>query len=60
MFDFPYAPFILPAFVVTIVVFAAMIALSLNHSRRWRRRYEALAAQAKAAPPKPAAPKSAP
>jgi heme exporter protein CcmD len=50
MFDFKYAEFIVPAFAVTAIVFAAMIGLSLNHARRWRRRYEELTATDKAAP----------
>lgn len=44
MFDFKYAEFIVPAFAITAVVFAAMVGFSLNHSRRWRRRFEELAA----------------
>lgn len=43
MLDFPYAAFIIPAFGITGVVFVGMIALSLNHARRWKRRFEALA-----------------
>ena len=42
MFDFKYAEFIVPAFAITIVVFAAMIGFSLSHARRWRRRFEEL------------------
>ena len=42
MLDFKYAEFIVPAFAVTIVVFAAMIGLSLHHARRWRKRFEEL------------------
>jgi len=42
MFDFKYAEFIVPAFAITGLVFAAMIGFSLNHARRWRRRYEEL------------------
>ncbi|MEW5687886.1 MAG: heme exporter protein CcmD [Pseudomonadota bacterium] len=42
MFDFKYAEFIVPSFAVTAVVFAAMLAFSLNHARRWKRRYEEL------------------
>jgi heme exporter protein CcmD len=42
MFDFKYAEYIIPAFTITAVVFAAMIGLSLSHARRWRRRYEEL------------------
>jgi heme exporter protein D len=37
-----YAAFILPAFAITAVVFAAMIVSALAHARRWRRRYEEL------------------
>jgi heme exporter protein CcmD len=50
VFDFKYAEFILPAFGITIVVFAAMIGLSLNHARRWRRRFEALEPPGKKVP----------
>jgi heme exporter protein CcmD len=42
MFDFKYAEFIVPAFAITILVFAAMIGFSLNHARRWKKRYEEL------------------
>ena len=49
MLDFKYAEFIVPAFAVTIVVFAAMIGLSLHHARRWRRRFEDLESQGKKA-----------
>ncbi len=49
MFDFQYAAFIIPAFVITAGVFAGMIVLSLNHARHWRRRYDDLVARAKAA-----------
>lgn len=42
MLDFPYAAFIVPAFAITVAVFAGMIGFSLNHARHWRRRYEAL------------------
>lgn len=49
MFDFEYAAFIVPAFVITVGVFVGMIVLSLNHARHWRRRYEDLAARSKAA-----------
>jgi heme exporter protein CcmD len=42
MFDAKYAEFIIPAFAITAVVFAGMIGFSLNHARRWRRRYEEL------------------
>jgi heme exporter protein D len=37
-----YAIFIWPAYLVTAAVFAALIGLSLSHSRRWKRRYEEL------------------
>ena len=42
MFEFKYAEFIVPAFAITILVFAAMIGFSLNHARRWKKRYEEL------------------
>ena len=42
MLDFKYAVFIVPAFAITILVFAAMIGFTLNHARRWRKRYEDL------------------
>ena len=42
MFDAKYAEFIVPAFAITAVVFLGMIGFSLNHARRWRRRYEEL------------------
>jgi heme exporter protein CcmD len=47
MFDFKYAEFILSAFGITIVVFAGMIILSLNHARHWRRRYDDLVKSSK-------------
>lgn len=47
MFDIQYAAFIVPAFAVTILIFAGMIGLSLSYARRWRRRYEALTRDAK-------------
>ena len=50
MFAVKYAAFIIPAFAITILIFAGMIGFSLNHARRWRRRYEALTRDAK---PKP-------
>jgi heme exporter protein CcmD len=49
MFDFKYAEFIVPAFAVTALVFAAMIGLSLSQARRWRKRYEELAGKDTAA-----------
>lgn len=48
MFDIPYAEFIVPAFALTALMFAGMIGFSLNHARRWRRRYEELTRQGKA------------
>ena len=45
MFDFAYAAFIVPAFGITALVFVGMIFLSLNHARRWKRRFEALSGQ---------------
>lgn len=42
-FDIKYAEYIWPAFAITALVFAAMIGFSLNHARRWRRRFEELA-----------------
>lgn len=42
MFDFKYAEFIVPAFAVTAVIFVGMIGFSLNHARRWRKRFEEL------------------
>ena len=42
MFDFKYAEFVVPAFVVTAIVFAGMVGFSLNHARRWKRRFEEL------------------
>ena len=39
-----YAAFVWPAYAITAVVFAAMIAASLAFSRRWRRRVEELKA----------------
>lgn len=42
MFDIKYAEYIVPAFVITGVVFAGMVAFSLNKARHWRRRFEAL------------------
>lgn len=42
MLALKYAEFIVPAFAITAIVFAGMIGLSLNHARRWRKRYEEL------------------
>ena len=36
-----YAPFILGAYGVSALVIAWLVAASLAHARRWRRRYEA-------------------
>jgi heme exporter protein CcmD len=41
-FAIKYAAFIWPAFGLTLLVFAAMIGFSLNHARRWKRRYQEL------------------
>ena len=35
-----YAEFIIPAYAISALVFAGLIAASLLHARRWRRRYE--------------------
>jgi heme exporter protein D len=43
VFDIAYAEYIWPAFAITALVFAAMIGFSLNHARRWKRRFEELA-----------------
>ena len=40
VFDFPYAAYIVPAFTVTILVFAGMISFTLARARRWRKRFE--------------------
>ncbi len=37
-----YAAYIWPAFAITVATFAAMIGLSLNHARRWKKRFEEL------------------
>lgn len=42
MFDFKYAEFIVPAFVVTALVFAGMIWASLRHAARWKKRFDEL------------------
>lgn len=42
VFDIPYAAYIWPAFGITVLVFAGMISLSLNHARRWKRKAEDL------------------
>lgn len=44
LFTGKYAAFIGPAFAITAVTFAAMIAASLSHARRWRQRYQELTA----------------
>jgi heme exporter protein CcmD len=43
-----YALFIWPAYLVTGLVFAALVGLSLGHARRWKRRYEELSRKGKA------------
>ena len=45
MFDFRYAEFIVPAFVITALVFAGLVWTSLSHARRWRKRLEELERQ---------------
>jgi heme exporter protein CcmD len=37
-----YAAYIWPAYGITVLVFAGMIASSLRHAARWRRRAEEL------------------
>jgi heme exporter protein D len=37
-----YAAFIWPAYGITALMFVILIATSLNHARRWRRRAEEL------------------
>ncbi|MCR5878225.1 heme exporter protein CcmD [Phenylobacterium sp. J367] len=34
----PYAAFVWPAFAITALVFAWMVASSLAHARRWKRK----------------------
>ena len=50
MFDVKYAEFIVPAFVITALVFAGMILFSLNHSRRWKAKFEQLSSPETKAP----------
>ena len=38
----PYAAFIWPAYGLTALAFLGMIASSLNHARRWRKKAESL------------------
>lgn len=38
-----YALFVWPAYGLTALVFAVLIATSLGHARRWRKRAQALA-----------------
>lgn len=48
MLDFDagkYAAFVWPAYGLTALVFAVMIAASLNHARRWKARFQALDAK---------------
>jgi heme exporter protein D len=37
-----YAAYILPAYAITVLVFAGLVVSSLVHARRWRKRAEAL------------------
>ena len=46
MFEIKHIEFIIPAFAITALVFAGMVGFSLNHTRRWRTRFEALSAEA--------------
>lgn len=41
-----YGPYIVPAYAITVGVFAVMIWAVLAHARRWRRRAEAAAREA--------------
>lgn len=45
MLDFKYAEYIVPAFVITGIVFAGLFWVSLAYSRRWKKRFEELSAQ---------------
>lgn len=40
-----YAAFIWPAYAVTALVFAVLIGGALNHSRRWKRKTQAMSAK---------------
>ena len=40
-----YAFFVWSAYGITALVFAILIASSLNHARRWKKRYEELSGQ---------------
>ena len=40
-----YAAFIWPAYAVTALVFVALIGGALNHSRRWKKKAQALSAK---------------
>jgi heme exporter protein D len=40
LFSGKYAAYIVPAYAVTIVVFAVMVAGSLAHARRWKAKAE--------------------
>ena len=50
MFAAKYAAFIVPAFAVTVLIFAVMIGFTLARARHWRRRYETLTRDAKPRP----------
>ncbi|WP_430422669.1 heme exporter protein CcmD [Phenylobacterium sp.] len=45
MFDFKYAEFIIPAFVITGVVFAGLTWFTLSRARHWKKRFEELSDQ---------------
>lgn len=45
MFDFKYAEYIIPAFVITGLVFAGLIWFTLSRARHWKKRFEELSGQ---------------
>lgn len=45
MFDFKYAEYIVPAFVITGIVFAGLVWFSLSRARYWKKRFEDLSGQ---------------
>ena len=42
MLAFEYAEFIVPAFAITGLVFALMVAATVQRARHWKRRFEEL------------------